>query len=200
MDRIDQDIYIFENDIEFYFNEFCEKYDIDDMSQETQNRFNGCMMYIGKYLFRNTDKLKVKPNINNQYDISKLNVLFNIYIELCTVYSKEVSINGFSKLSCIEYQTFLDWGKNPSCAGFGIYKKLLQENENSNSDLLSSGKNPVGIMARLNHVHGWSAQQIKREVEARNEALTLDQLPALQDVKSDVLSLPDGQSKKSGQE
>lgn len=179
MEKVTDQVDVFENDIDFYFNLFCEKYGIDDMTTETQNRFNGCMMYIGKYLFRNTDKLKRNPNINNEYDINKLDNIFNIYLELCTIYSKEVSINGFSKLTCVDYQTFLEWGKNPSCKGFGIYKKLIQENENSNSDLLTSGKNPVGIIARLNHIHGWSAQQIRQETEAKQAALSLDQLPVL---------------------
>ena len=87
-------------------------------------------------------------------------------------YSKEVSINGFSKLSKIEYQTILDWSKNPSCKGFEIYKKIMQENENSNSDLLSSGKAQIGIIARLNHVHNWSAQEKAAQVSATAAALS----------------------------
>lgn len=178
MEKIEDSAEVFDNEIMFYFQEFCELYNVEDMTTETQNRFNGCMMYIGKKLFRNTDKLKIQPKLYNKYDPEKISDILNIYIELCTVYSKEISINGFSKLCSIDYDTIQDW-KNPSCDTFVIYKRLMQENENSNSDLLASGKNVVGVIARLNHVHGWSAQQIRQETLAKSEVLTLEKLPQL---------------------
>lgn len=181
-----ENIEVYENDIELYFAEYCEKYNIDDMANATQNQFNGCMSYIGKYVFRGTDKLKTQSKQYNKYDVNKLMYVLNIYIDLCMSYSKEISINGYSKLTSIDYDTIQRW-KELSCDTFVIYKKLVQENENSNSDLLTSGRNPVGIMARLNHLHGWSANIAKQETQAKQEALTLDALPQLQQIESNIM-------------
>lgn len=158
-----QDMEVFENDIEFYFQEFCEKYNISDMEKESQNRFNAAMIYIGKKLFKGTDLLKNNPNINNKYNINKLMYVLNIYIELCYIYSKEISISGYSKLTSIDYSTIELWN-DPSSDGFNIYKKLIDENEKSNSDLLSTNPRTLGIIARLNRVHSWNLPGVSKEV------------------------------------
>lgn len=182
--HISNNIEIVENDIDFYFQEYCEKYKIDDMKKENQNVFNACLMYIAKNLFKGTGIFKYNPNINNEYDISKLNILCDYYIEMCGTYGKEVSLHGFAKLSAIDTSTFFKWGANSSCEGFHLYKRICEENENSNNDLLSSGKNPVGIIARLNHRHNWNMPGVTKEIV--KPSLNSDSLPQLIDSTHDV--------------
>lgn len=79
---------IIENDIELYLSEYCEKYNIQDMTNESQNRWNGCLAFIGKNLFRNTRILKDTNSQYNEYDLFKVCDLLEIYINLCDDYGK----------------------------------------------------------------------------------------------------------------
>lgn len=170
----ENEIEIFKSDVELYISIICDENNIDDLEKSTQNRWNFVLSELYYKLFYKTDRLKHNPNINNEYNAEYIyyNIL-PIYINLCNKYSKEVSINGFSKFTGIEYQNFLNWAQESSGFRFGIYKKLMQENEQSNSDLLSSGKNPIGIAMRLNHVHGWNAPNIKNEPKSNQTAAAL---------------------------
>ena len=75
------------------------------------------------------------------------------------MYSKEISIIGFSNLTGIDPDTFYNWG-NKECMvnekAFEIYKKLKRTHEESLGNMLASGKNPVGILGILNHRFGWN--------------------------------------------
>lgn len=154
----ENEIDIFENDIELYIDLFCQKHGIESMKLESQNCWNACLSFIYKNLFRGTNRLKYNPNINNEYNKEYIyNNILPIYIDYCNLYGKEISINGFSKLTGIEYNCFMNWSQESNSIGLQIYQKLMQENESSNSDLLASGKNPVGIIARLNRHHGWNS-------------------------------------------
>lgn len=173
MDSIDKlDIELYEDEIEFYINDFCEKNNIENLRIESQNTFNACLSYIHNKCIRDNIYLKFNPNINNKYNIDKVDELLNIYIYICNLYSKEISISGFSKFSGIAKDTIERWGAEPSCEGFVIWKKLIEENEQSNSDLLATQRNPTGILARLNHCHDWNMPGVKKEI-SKKEKLTL---------------------------
>ena len=55
---------IFDNDIDYFLQEFCEIRDIDDMKNESQNVWNGCLLYINRKVFKNTNKLKLKDVVS----------------------------------------------------------------------------------------------------------------------------------------
>lgn len=170
----ENEIETYENEIELYLSIYCEKYNIQDMSKETQNRWNGFLQFAGSKIFKGTNILKYNPNINNEYNKEYIyNNILPMYINLCNNYGKEISINGLSKLTWIDYDSIMRWSQESSGFGYEIYKKLMQENEQSNSDLLSSGKNPIGIAMRLNHVHGWNAPNIKNETKSNQTAAAL---------------------------
>lgn len=170
MEKVEIDITdIFDDKMEMLIDEYCERYKVDDLRKESQNTFNGCLMYIARRVFKNTNLLKYNPNINNEYNIDKVKEVLEYYINLCNIYSKEISINGFSKLTGIEYQTILYWGQEPSSKGFEIYKTLIKENEQSNSDLLATSPRTIGIVARLNHVHGWNMPGVTKETSKREQ-------------------------------
>lgn len=177
---------VFENDIAMYLQMFCEEQGIEDMSKESQSKWNAAMMYIKRHVFNDSSILKMsKPldgyinnnytdnrsNVNysncNAYDIDKVNDICNIYIYLCNMYDKGVTISGFSKLTGITEETIYDWGREDSrslsSSGSAIYKKLHLEYENSLESKLWSNKNPVAHMAIANKRFGWNMPGVRED-------------------------------------
>lgn len=188
---IDQNVDIFENDIDMYINIFCEEHNIEDLRSASQNVWNGCLLYIQRKLFKGTGVLKTTkplPNVNsfnptcNAYDMNKVSSICDYYIYLCNIFDKEVSIIGFTKLTGISQDCIFEWARGErksSQVGCEIYKKLTAEREESLSAKLATGKqNPVGIISILNHHYGWSQPGVTKEITAR-KPLDASQLPQL---------------------
>lgn len=184
-------IEIFENDIDKYLNLFCDEQNIDDLRLVPQSVWNACLMYIQKHVFANRDLLKAEPVsysnglMDSNYNMYNYNLLYNIleyYIYLCSVYSKEVSSMGYSKLIGISNEIISMWGNNSnklSSRSFEIYKKLHEEREESLSNKLADGnKNPVGILAILNRHYQWNLPGVSKE-SAKTGALSAAELPKL---------------------
>lgn len=192
---------VFENDIAMYLQMFCEEQEIEDMSKESQSKWNAAMMYIKRHVFNDSSILKMsKPlegyannNYNNQYsnvnysncnayDIDKVNGICDYYIYICNMYDKGVTISGFSKLTGIAEETIYDWGREDSrslsTSSSAIYKKLHSEYENSLESKLWSNKNPVAHMAIANKRFGWNMPGV-REERNNQRVLTVDELPKL---------------------
>ena len=193
----DQTIEVFENDIQLYLSMFCEENGIEDMKKESQSVWNGALRYIRRHVFNNKDLLKEPNNIYNtnnniasnynMYNYELVNNICDIYIDLCFINDKEVSILGFSNLTGIDNETINVWGNNDSklsTLSFGIYKKLSQFREESLSNKLVTGnKNPVGVIAVLNRQFGW-ASPYTSDSNRQKQSLTADALPQLNCAKS----------------
>jgi hypothetical protein len=114
------------------------------------------------------------------YDI--VNQVLDYYIYLCSVYNKEISIVGFSKLTGIDTDTINEWGNNNnklSQSSSVIYKKLNQMREESLSNKLADGKqNPVGVIAMLNRHYGW-ASPYTADSNRQKQTLSASELPKL---------------------
>ena len=202
----EQKIEVFENDIQMYLTMFCEENGIEDMKKESQSVWNGALRYIRRHVFNNKDVLKSKDNINiynnnipstfNAYNYDTVNSICDIYIDLCFINDKEVSIIGFSNLTGIDNETINIWGNNDnklSSLSFGIYKKLSQFREESLSNKLVTGnKNPVGVIAVLNRQYGW-ASPYTSDSNRQKRALTADELPKL-GANNQQKTLPDAKS------
>ena len=193
-----ENIEVFDNDIDLYLDLFCQQYNIDDLRKESQSVWNACLMYIQKHVFSDRDKLKDKTQIDvvngcmsstyNRYNYRLLNNICDYYIYLCGLYNKEISINGFSKLTKINIGIIEEWGYNYSgsnrlsAESNEIYKKLMKEREESLSNKLADGKqNPVGVIAILNKHYGWNMPGVSREA-AKPQALPASELPKLGDI------------------
>ena len=72
----------------------------------------------------------------------------------------------------------------------------MQENENSNSDLLASGRNPVGIIARLNRHHGWNSPYTNNGTKSQQN---VQALPSFQESDTKQLCVNDKQFKQEGE-
>lgn len=193
-----ENLEVFDNDIDLYLKMFCEEYNIPDLRKEPQSVWNACLMYIQKHVFSDRDKLKDKTQIDvvngcmsstyNRYNYRLLNNICDYYIYLCGLYNKEISINGFSKLTKINIGIIEEWGYNYSGSNRlstesnDIYKKLMKEREESLSNKLADGKqNPVGVIAILNKHYGWNMPGVSREA-AKPQALPASELPKLGDI------------------
>lgn len=189
MDAAEQEVV--ENCIKYYLSEFCEEQGITDLKKESQNVWNGCLLYIYKYVFKNSDRLKISNVIMsnnllsstcNAYDTDKVNGVCDYYIYMCSIYDKEISIIGFSKLTGISQDCIYEWGRSErklSSAGCEIYKKLSIEREESLSNKLVTGRqNPVGVLAALNHHYAWNMPGV-REDKSNKRVLTAAELPKL---------------------
>ena len=192
-------IEIFENDIQMYLTMFCEENGIEDMTKEPQSRWNSCLRYIYKYVFKSNNNLLRQTdniyNINNNipsnynsYDYDMVLKVLDIYIyDMCMKYDKEVSVIGFSTLTGIDESVIYDWGNGStklSTTSAKIHKKLSQFREESLSNKLVTGnKNPVGVIAVLNRQFGW-ASPYTSDSNRQKQALTADALPQLNCAKS----------------
>lgn len=209
------DVELFENDIAMYLQIFCEEQKIEDMSKESQSKWNAAMMYIKRHVFNDSSILKMsKPlnnyinnnnihdnmyNLNNSncnaYDIDKVNSVCDYYIYICNMYDKGVTISGFSKLTGIDESTIYDWsdenGRRLSTASFEIYKKLHAEYENSLESKLWSNKNPVAHMAIANKRFGWNMPGV-REERNKQRVLAVDELPKLSEKETQLLIIDAG--------
>ena len=123
MQEQDQNIVeVFENDIQLYLSMFCEENGSEDMKKESQSVWNGALRYIRRHVFNNKDLLKEPNNIYNinnsitsnynMYNYELVNNICDIYIDLCFINDKEVSILGFSNLTGIDNETINIWGNN----------------------------------------------------------------------------------------
>ena len=104
---------IYENEIISYLDTFCKDKGISDLKKESQGVWNACMRYIGTNYFKNgsTFNKLIKPNTQcNSYDLVQVERVFNIYIDLCFTYDKEISLYGFSFFTGIDKSTLYDWG------------------------------------------------------------------------------------------
>lgn len=187
---------VFENDIQLYLSMFCEEKGIEDIKAESQSVWNGALRYIRKHVFGCPDILKSKDNINiynnnipsnfNAYNYEIVNSVCDIYIDLCFVNDKEVSIIGFSNLTGIDAETIRLWGNEDrlSSTSFAVYKKLFDFREESLSNKLVTGRqNPVGVLGVLNRHYAWNMPGV-REDKSSKRVLTAAELPRL-DVKQE---------------
>lgn len=109
---------------------------------------------------------------SNTYDFNLVNDICNYYIYKCILNNKEVSILGFSILTSINDSVIYEWGNNyanrlkreASNKGSEIYKTLRKYNEETIASKLDNVRNPVGLIAKLNHYHGWNNYGERQEV------------------------------------
>lgn len=150
---------VYENGISEYLDQYIQEKDIEDMSKEPQSKWNAALIYIHKNLFKgHTEDLKGPDK--DTYNDKLINDICDIYIYLCYEYDKEVSINGFCFLTGIHKDTIYSWGREETRLGSScsdLYKKLIENNEESLSDkLISGGLNPMKVLPALNRRHNWN--------------------------------------------
>jgi len=137
---------------------------VDLVKDVSQYQWKSVLLYIYKYYIKpkRIDLLKVYNNKNNAYDIDKVNNLYEIYKAICFKCGKITSLADFSIISGIEDNVITAWGnKNDKVAfnpkGSHFHEKVMRDSEQSIAmSMISTGRNPVGYIALLNHYHDWA--------------------------------------------
>ena len=205
-DHINDNIITIKSQIDDCIKSFCIEQNITDLKEISQSVWNGLLMYINFNLFKNTNRLRNIPDIqtgfnyecltnNNAYNVDLCSDIADYYIYLCRLNDKECSATGYEYLTGVTYNTLKDWATGRTQAaspkGSQIGKKLQIERENSLSDKLLTGKNPVGVLGILNHFYGWSGVGNMKE-DTQKTAATLADVRKNARLLSDNLSAKDG--------
>lgn len=187
-----ENIDYFYNDLELALVTFCEHNHIEDIKKESQQVFNGFLMYCRRTLYHDKSYFKLKTPIDNgscmkstcnMYDFDMLELLIDDYAEICTICDKVASIKGFTYLTGIPESIIYEWNNNefeglPSSKGAKIYKKLSSLYEGSIQSNLETGKkNPISQIAILNRFYGWSSPYDKGD--QKSGLLGSENLPKL---------------------
>jgi hypothetical protein len=170
---------VFENDIDLYLQQFKEEQDIKDLRDIPQTVWTAALIYIQRHVFNDRVKLKQHNNIYinntitptncNSYNYELLNEICDYYIYVCSLYDKECSIWGYSKLLNIPYQTIMEWGNNYnkrdrlSTSSGDIYKKLTDAREQSLVAKLVSMKHPTAMAIILNKEYQYNLPGVSKE-------------------------------------
>lgn len=189
---------VFENEIELYFNQFCEEQNIENMTDQTQAVFYAALIYVYRHCFKGTDKLKLKgklqgymsntytdqrSNLNNSncnaYNYIYLDYIADYYIYICCMYNKIATITGYSKLTGISETYIYGWGDPArkaklSDSAFDLYKKLMEAYENSGEARLWANKNPVAQLAVMNKRFSWNLPGVSHENTSKRALTAAD--------------------------
>lgn len=202
---------VFENDIDLYFNEFCNKEKIDNMTEAPQSIFYAALIYVYNHTFKNTNRLKLKGrlqgynnnyysnqyrNINNSncnsYNYEYLNYIADYYIFLCYKYNKICTVSGYCKLTGIREDVVYNWGSESrtpqlSTSAYNLHQKLSKDYESSGEARLWSSKNPIGHLAAMNHHFNWNLPGVSRETNQRQALTAADIRQQLQNSADNAL-------------
>ena len=168
--------------------DFLDKYGYSSTKELTQNVFTGLLIHIGNTVFKKPYK-DIKEFCNKSIiNFNDYELLYNIceyYINLCYISDKEVSINGYAKILCVDTIIIYNWindniyynnsdsddndNYNISIAKQYkniICKRIFDERETTLQGFLDNNKRPVvGTLARLNHFYGWNLPGTTKEVK-----------------------------------
>ena len=181
------DIY---NKIEFYAQNHgltC----LDDLKDVRTAVFNQILFDVGRGFFKPLKVFKLNNDIHNRYDTDKLNILLNIYIDLCLEYDKMLSIAGFVRFAGLGAGYGSDYANDPSISDElkAVRPFWLKKIESADADRIqeraTDSKQPILNIAYANYRHGWNGTIKANEIKSTVKTLT--------DIRSN-LSLPDGQN------
>ena len=174
------------NDAIYDFMTYECKPPIDDMRKAPALVWSACCMYIGSRIFKNTKLLHDVDRERTQggkvYDYNKIAVLVDVWAYYCAIYSKAPLYYNFFNF-CGLYD---DFGSNTAYKGDNLtperlrLRQKLSEIQQSNlAMLISDGRqNPTGVLAILNHWHGWSTSTVTIQHETK-QAISAVELPKL---------------------
>lgn len=112
------------------------------------------------------------------YNFDTLNNILNVFIEVCTMYSKSVSIANYSALTGIPESTLKEWGEKLGSNHQLLYKRLKDGRQSYLSDKLEDSSNIVGTIAVVNHEFGWNSDT-SGNTSQRINVISVSDLPRL---------------------
>ena len=107
----EQNVEVYENDIEMYLQMYCERYHVKDEYDMFPSQWNAALKFICNHVFKtNPHILKIPHTVSDGYNLHAVNELLEMYIFMCYSHSQEISITGFCFLSGISRETIHSWG------------------------------------------------------------------------------------------
>ena len=121
-------VIVHSDDIERAAYDFQERYKVDDLRQATQSVWNAFLRYCAKTVF-----IPARLFFGVHGDISRVSLEIatrvykwcDYYIDLCSLYEKEITLIGFSNFTGIFYNVLKAW--NSQCRDLEGNSELLQE-------------------------------------------------------------------------
>jgi hypothetical protein len=157
---------------------------IEDLSKEKQTRWTACCIYVGWNVFKKYKILRSAERGEDGcfigYDYRKAWAALPVWVYYCVSYNKAPFIYDFGHFIGASY----DWiycrdGEILTPDHARLIKKLKEVQEGGLASLIADGsRNPTGAIAILNHWHGWDANKITIQTDAR-PALSAVSLPVL---------------------
>ena len=163
-------ISVYQNNIFVAIDDYIQRKDNIDITNDiSQYQFKDLLFYIHDTCFPNTDIFKIDYTT---YNMELLFSIYNIYKRICVMYNKISFLSDFSILTGIEEETIISWmydkGNIFNSDKIKLYKKVMRDSETAvSTQMISTGRNPVGYMAILNHYHGWSTTAEAHGVETQ---------------------------------
>lgn len=146
---------------------------VDTPTKLTDNQFCSALAYAhDRYITYNF--FNNEHNSSREYaDTDKIEQVLDIYILLCNMYDKYISLMGFSSFSGIDDNTIYSWDdKRASSKHRELFKKIKSWSEESLVNNLATGrKNPVGQMGILNNRFGWATSNNRQETVHKIDGL-----------------------------
>ena len=156
--------------------------------------FNNILADVCDNVFKPLKLLKVTNCINNKYDINKLDIIYNIYIDLCIEYDKMLSVYGLGRFIGVDLSD-----PNYTAQYFSDELKQWTLEKAKNIEILDArriearatdSKQPILNIAYANYRHGWNGTIKANEIKSTVKTLT--------DIRSN-LSLSDGLNANNGE-
>ena len=119
------EIEVYENKIEEWIQDYCDRHGVDDMSVAKQSQWNAALLHVFKHVFKNPNSKSLYKSCLDYKNGNLLNSICDIYINLCYCYNKEVSMMGYSKLTGIDSDTVVNWGN-------GTYRAFIYYDKDNN--------------------------------------------------------------------
>jgi len=188
MDIINRGDYILtDTEILDYIAEIIERLKLNPDTMSS-GQFNIVLEAVNHKYFKYNDILS--HDVTSSIDDNIIYNILQLYIYLCRLFNKSISIKGFSSLSGIDYLIIESWkGENINSNKYKIAKIINDYREDYIKDKLLDSNNIVGAIAVANHEYKWT--QPTTEGHTTINILSGSELPGvLQSLNNKGLAVP----------
>lgn len=147
---------------------------LDDLYEINSTRFALILEDVGD-IIHECKALKCESDISHRYDVNKLKIILDIYIQLTREYNKRPSLLGFYGFSGLN-DRYLNDNERMALNGFDAYcrKRITEADAERVANQATDSKAPILNLAYNNYHHNWSGQI--RQQEIRAEVKTLEDI------------------------
>lgn len=161
-----------------------------DLQTCKQGQYKAITQECGQILFKNNALRLEGENgrlVNNgKYDIAIVDKIAIVYVHICHLYNKYISLYGFGLFANIDYETLNSWQDGDSLSGASspTLQKIIRGQADSIINKLYDSNNVTGQMMLANNVLGWNTSRSQTENTTKIERIST--------IESDFESLLNG--------